>query len=67
MKKEIHPAAIVAVLVLVLGGIIAGFALNGRVSSQKVDIRTLSPEELEDPDPVRRGDPGYTERIQNPQ
>lgn len=62
MKKEIHPAVIVAALVLILGGLVAGFMLQGRGSSDKVDIKTLSPEELQDPEPARRGDPGYSER-----
>jgi flagellar basal body-associated protein FliL len=60
MKKEIPPALIVTVLVLVLGGVIAFFVFGGNADSRKVDIKTLDPELLRDPDP--RGDPNMRAR-----
>ncbi len=66
MKKEIHPGVIAAILVVVIGGVIAGFMFSGRANSQKVDIKSLSKEDLSDPEPARRGDPGYRERTTDP-
>ncbi len=60
MKKEIPPALIVVVLVLVVGGVIAFFALSGNADTRKVDVSTIDPELLRDPDP--RGDPNMRAR-----
>jgi len=66
MKKEIHPGVIVAVLVLLVGGAIAIFMMSGSTSSEKVDLKSLDPKSLEDPEPIRRGQPGYKERTTDP-
>jgi hypothetical protein len=55
MKKEIPPALIVAILVLVVGAAIAVFVLAGNPDTKKVDVKTLDPTSLRDPDP--RSDP----------
>lgn len=66
MKKEIHPAVIVAAIVLLVGGVIAFFMMSGNAPTEKVDIKTLDPESLKDPEPVKRGQPGYKERTTDP-
>jgi hypothetical protein len=66
MKKEIHPAVIAAVLVLVVGAAIAFFVLKGSPGTEKVDVKTLSPESLQDEPVPKRGQPGYKERTTDP-
>ncbi|MBX3115537.1 MAG: hypothetical protein KF836_13305 [Fimbriimonadaceae bacterium] len=66
MKKEIHPGVIAAVLVLLVGGVIAFFVMSGSPSTEKVDLKTLDPKSLEDPEPIKRGQPGYKERTTDP-
>lgn len=60
MKKELHPALIIAILVLVVGGVIGVFALSGRGATAKVNVESLDPESLRDPDP--RGNPAMRAR-----
>lgn len=52
--------AIIAVVVLILAG---WFFVSTRASSEKVDLKKLDPRDLRDEDPIRRGQPGYRERI----
>lgn len=66
MKKEIHPGVIAAVLVLVIGGAIAFFMTRGNPPTEKVDLKTLDPKSLADPEPIKRGQPGYKERTTDP-
>lgn len=63
MKKELHPAVIVVALVVIVGAIGAFFMMSGSGNAPKVDLKKLDPALLKDEDPVRRGQPGYTERI----
>lgn len=58
MKKEIPPAAIIAIIALLLVGVVAAILVSQNSAGEKVDIKTLSPEDLRDPDPPRgrRGD-----------
>lgn len=60
MKREVPTALIVAILVLVVGGVIALYAFSGRGDTAKVDINKLDPESLRDPDP--RGNPNMRAR-----
>lgn len=60
MKKEIPPALIVAILVLLVGGVVAVFLFAGNPDTRKVDVSTMDPKSLEDPDP--RGDPSMRAR-----
>lgn len=66
MKKELHPGAIIAALVLVIGAAVGIFMMSGGGSTEKVDVTTLDPKSLEDPEPVKRGQPGYKERTTDP-
>lgn len=66
MKKEIHPGVIAAVAVLLIGGLIAFFMSQGSAPSEKVDVKTLDPQSLRDPEPIKRGEPGYKERTTDP-
>lgn len=66
MKKEIHPGVLIAVLVLVVGGVVAFFMMQNNTATEKVDIKSLDPKSLEDPEPIKRGQPGYKERTTDP-
>lgn len=66
MKNPLSPAvvwAIIVALVLVAG---VGFWLATRDNTPQVDLTKVTKEELEDPDPPKRGQPGYRERITDP-
>jgi flagellar basal body-associated protein FliL len=60
MKKEIHPALIVAILVILVGGVIAVFMMTTNQGTEKVNVETLDPKSLADPDP--RSDPSMRAR-----
>jgi hypothetical protein len=63
MKKEISPAAIIAIIGLVVAGVAAFFIFGGGGGAPaKVDLKTIDPKDLRDEDPIRRGQPGYRER-----
>lgn len=66
MKKELHPGVIIAALVLVIGAAIGIFVMSSGGTTEKVDITTLDPKSLEDPEPPKRGQPGYKERTTDP-
>jgi nitrogen fixation-related uncharacterized protein len=66
MKKEIHPGVLVAVIALVAIGIGAAFFISSSQSGQKVDLKSIDPRDLRDDEPIRRGQPGYRERITDP-
>ncbi|MFM9873001.1 MAG: hypothetical protein ACKVQS_05995 [Fimbriimonadaceae bacterium] len=66
MKKEIPAGVLIAVLVLVVGGVIAFFMMQSGLQSDKVDLKTLDAKSLEDPEPPKRGQPGYKERTTDP-
>jgi hypothetical protein len=64
MKKEISPGAIFAIIGVLVVGIVAFFIFGGGGSSgAKVDLKKLDPKDLRDEDPIKRGQPGYRERI----
>jgi hypothetical protein len=66
MKKEVHPGVIAAILVVVVGGVIAFFMFKGNPPSEKVDVKKLDAKSLRDPEPPKRGQPGYKERTTDP-
>lgn len=66
MKKEIHPGFTIAALVLVVGVAIGFFVMNSGGATKKVDVYSLDREDLRDPEPVKRGQPGYKERTTDP-
>jgi len=63
MRKEINPIILIVLLVLVVGGAIAAFVVSNNASAAKVDLKKLDPADLRDDEPIKRGQPGYRERI----
>ncbi len=65
MKKEVSQPVMIGVLVVLAILLIGGFiAANGGIGGPKpVSTKELTPEELRDDEPLRRGQPGYKERI----
>lgn len=55
--------SIVAVLVVLA---VVGFFYFTSPRPEEVDLTKVTPEQLEDRDPPRRGQPGYRERITDP-
>ena len=65
MKKEISPGAIIAIIGVLVVGIGAFFIFGGGGGGAggKVDLKKIDPKDLRDEDPIKRGQPGYRERI----
>lgn len=68
MKKEINQPVVIGILVVLAILLVGGFIVaNGGIGGQPpVKASDLSPEELRDDEPPRRGQPGYKERIDEP-
>jgi hypothetical protein len=68
MKKEVSQPVMIGILVVLAILLVGGFIIaNGGIGGQKpVSPKDLSPEELRDDEPPRRGQPGYKERIDDP-
>ncbi|MCW5941261.1 MAG: hypothetical protein KIS66_03460 [Fimbriimonadaceae bacterium] len=66
MKNPLNPAVVWAIIVAVV--LVAGVSiwLATRTNTQPVDLTKVTKEQLEDPDPPKRGQPGYRERITDP-
>jgi|GEM_PF-2458762 len=61
--KEIPQGVFIAVVAVVVLIIVGWFIMSGNASSAKVDLKKLDPRDLRDEEPIRRGQPGYRERI----
>lgn len=64
--NSISPAvgwSIVAVLVIL---VVAGFFYFTAPKTEPLDLSKVTKEQIEDPDPPKRGQPGYRERITDP-
>lgn len=59
-EKQIPPAAFIGVIVGLIVILGAWFFLSNRESTAKIDLKTV---DTRDEDPIRPGQPGYTERI----
>ncbi len=66
MKKELNPVVVIVAIVVVLAGIVAAVVMNGNAGTQKVDVKKIDPADLRDAEPIKRGQPGYRERITDP-
>lgn len=66
MKKELHPGVIITIIVLVVGAAIGFFVMGTSAPSKKVDVKTLDPQSLRDPEPLKPGQPGYKARTTDP-
>lgn len=66
MKKELPTGLIIAAVIALLAIVTFVFIKQTSAPSDKVDVRKLDPKDLKDEDPVRRGQPGYQERITDP-
>jgi len=55
--------SIVAVLVILVVG---GFFYFTSTKTEPLDLSKVTKEEIEDPDPPKRGQPGYRERTTDP-
>ena len=66
MKKEMPTGLVIAAVVVLLAVVAFVFIKQSGAPSDKVDVRKLDPKDLKDEDPVRRGQPGYQERISDP-
>jgi flagellar basal body-associated protein FliL len=66
MKKELSPAAVWSIIaILVVGAAVAFWWFT--TPHVKAETKTAATrEEMEDPDPPKRGQPGYRERITDP-
>lgn len=65
-KKEIDPKVAAIVVVAIVGLAIGGFVLATSNQGPPVDLKTVTKEQIEDPDPPKPGQPGYRERITDP-
>ncbi|MBW7929132.1 MAG: hypothetical protein H3C58_13820 [Fimbriimonadaceae bacterium] len=66
MKSQLSPVVVWVIIGLVV--VVAGFFVWRATDppAQKVDLTKVTKEDLEDPDPPKRGQPGYRERITDP-
>lgn len=66
MKNGINPAVGWTVVVVAVVAIVAGFFWFTSPRTEKLDVTKVTPEQLEDRDPPKRGQPGYRERTTDP-